>query len=336
MSEHDEVGTRLAEALHAEAERTTPEPGLQRILARTRRAPAWRRWLPLAIGVAAASVVAAALVVFGLPAGSEGPLRQPPVAGGGSEREVMVYMLGSEPGYGWDDGRLFPVEVTSPATENPGMDAVNALMSTVPRDPDYLNTWSSLRSASESSLHLIAPVSVTSVFAADGAIHVDFNGPVDNPWQELVSWAQDPALFAQQLVWTVQDAMDSRAPVLATIDGERAKRLLTAEVNTPLSRDPSVLAPVQIESPTQGESVSSPVTVSGQSATFEGNVVWRVKQDGEVVDHGFVQSEGANGVFGPFEFAVDLPPGDYTVEAYEESPENGDIINLDSKSFTVE
>lgn len=335
MSEHDEVGTRLAAALHAEADRTTPEPGLQLILSRTRPAPARsavRRWWPAVVGaVAAAALIAVALTSTG---GSGSP-PQLPVADQ-PMRPVAVYVLHFEAGAAWDDARLFSDEVEAHDTGDPGVDAVNALMTTIPSDPDYTNTWASLGPNDEDSLELVAPVSVRSVVEADGVVYVDFTGPVDNPWQGDVDWAVNPDFFTQQLVWTVQDALHTQAPLLVTIDGKRVDGLLTAPVHNPIARDPSILAPVQIESPAQGETVASPVTVSGLSATFEGNVVWRVKHDGKVVARGNVQSQGANGVFGPFEFTVGLAPGDYTVEAYEESAENGDIINLDSKDFIVE
>ncbi len=337
MTEHDDAGTRLAAALFAEAETVRPEPALHSILARTRSAPVRRRstvWWPSLVGaVAAGALVALAIVVFGGERTTE-----PPVAGGdAAEREVTVYYLANgDPIQDYDSARLFPQTVTTQDTGDPGLDAVNALLDSVPLDPDYSNSWSSLSEVSDSVLHLIAPVVARSVTEESGDITVDFSGPVDNPWDATIDWSVDPAFFSQQLVWTVQDALDTAGLVVVTMNGEPVQRVLTARVDNPMQRDPDLLAPVQIQSPAQGETVSSPVTVSGQSATFEGNVVWRVKQDGKVVDHGFVQSQGANGVFGPFQFPVDLPPGDYTVEAYEESAENGDIINLDSKDFTVE
>lgn len=331
MNEHDEVGTRLASALHAEAETVRPEPALQSILARTRSAPARSRrlgwWPALAGAVAAGALVAVALVVFG---GS--PTSEPgPVA---SQRETTVYMLGFEPG---DDARLFPEEVVAPNTGDPGVDAVNALLTHQPDDPDYTNVWANLNGDADPPT--TAPIAVTSVIEADGAVYVDFSGPIDYPWGTgtIIDWLVfDSKLFTQQLVYTVQTTLDTADPLVITRDGTRVESVLAEPVSGISQPDPYALAPVQIESPAQGETVSSPVTVSGQSATFEGNVVWRVKQDGDVVEHGFTTSQGASGVFGPFEFSVDLPPGDYTVEAYEESAENGEIINLDSKDFTVE
>ena len=331
MNENNDLGTRLAAGLHEEAERVRPESALQLILARTRRPRRSRCWWPaLAGAVVAGGLVAAALVVF-----TPEPTNEPPVADQPA-RPVTVYMIQTDPGAMWDEASLVPDEVMAPDTGDRGVDAVNALFATAPTDPDYINVWTSLGSnRADNSLELVAPVVVSGVSEADGVIYVNFTGPVDNPWQGIVDWVVDPGFFTQQLVWTVQDALNSHAPVIVTRDGERLNTLLTAPLHNPVARDDSMLAAVQIESPEQGETLASPVTVWGQSATFEANVVWRVKQDGETVARGFTTSKGANGVFGPFSFTVDLPPGDYTVEAFEESAENGDIINLDSKDFTV-
>jgi len=335
MSEHDDLGARLARALQEEAEAVRPEPALHPILARTRRPSRSRRWWPaLAGAVAAGGLVAAALVVL-----TPGRTREPPVAtqteptktppSGGAT--ATVYFTNGE-------GRLVPEQVAVPDTADP-MSAVEALLSASPSDPDYGNSWQVLDDPTNECLK--APLSVRSVSRQGGLTTVDFDGPVDDPWTCDVGWAFDPVAFSQQLVWTVHDALDSAGlggaeRVVVTMDGEPVDTVLSAEVDNPIQPDPAALAPVQIESPTQGETVSSPVTVSGQSATFEGNVAWQVQEGNAIVDHGFTTSQGANGVFGAFEFTVELPPGDYTIEAYEESAEDGEAINLDSKDVTVE
>jgi hypothetical protein len=319
MSDRDDVGTRLAAALHEEADRVRPEPALHSILARTRLAPtqARRWWAPAAGALAAAALVAMALVVL-----TARPATEPTPAS--AEREVTVY-------FSTADGKLVPETLTVPATDNPGADAVNALLTKQPSDPDYGNPWSAL----DRGRLTTGPVTLQSVTEIDGVVTVDFAGPVDNPWNAS-PLSIYPEVPVQQLVFTVQDAVGSVAPIYITMGGSLVDEVLATQVKQPIQRDRYALAPVRIQSPMQGETVSSPVTVSGQSATFEANVVWRVKQDGEVVERGFTTSKGANGLFGPFEFTVELPPGDYTVEAYEESAENGEVINLDSKDFTVE
>ena len=328
MNDHDDMSARLARGLQEEAERVRPESGLQSILARTRPAPARRprsHWWPVVGGALATGGLVAA---FAFVAVDDDPTVEPPVATATSA--VTLYFTNL-------DGKLVSGLAEVPDTGDHGLDAVNALLAATPEDPDYFNTWRSLSADNDSGLELSSPVTVSSVEPVGNLITVDFDGPVDNPWPlTQIDWAIDPETFSQQLVWTVQNALDSDARVLVTMNGEAVDSILTAEVRQPIAEDPYALAPVQIESPNQGDTVSSPATVSGQSATFEANVVWRVKQNGQVVTDGFTTSEGANGVFGPFEFTVNLPPGDYTVEAFEHNMENGKVINLDSKDFTVQ
>ena len=58
-------------------------------------------------------------------------------------------------------------------------------------------------------------------------------------------------------------------------------------------------------SPTEGETVSSPVTISGYGTAFEATISWEVYRDDEKVAEGFTQG-GANGEFGEFTDTVDL------------------------------
>jgi len=98
--------------------------------------------------------------------------------------------------------------------------------------------------------------------------------------------------------------------------------------------DPAAISPIIIETPTDEATVSSPVTISGTSDTFEANVVWEVRGDGTAKDG--TTMGGTMGERAPFEFTVDLPPGDYTARAFAESAEDGGVVAEDTTSFTVE
>jgi len=315
MPDDTDVARRLADALHAGAETVRPEPALHSILTRTRSAESRsRRWWPALAGtVVAGGLVAAALVLL-TPGRTSEPVPEPPVATGSEPTKpppsaVTVYFTNP-------DERLVRETVPVEATGDLGLDAVNALLTAEPSDPDYDNGWTCAgQTHRASSVAIEGDVVSVTVQVREGA-----NGRV------CASYLSEA--MQQQMVYTVETALGG--PVLL-VRVETADEEWMAEPPDPYAR-----AAVQIEGPEQGQTVSSPVTVYGQSATFEANVVWRIKQDGEVVDQGFVTSKGANGVQGPFKFTVDLPAGDYTVEAYEESAENGEIINLDSKDFTVE
>lgn len=130
------------------------------------------------------------------------------------------------------------------------------------------------------------------------------------------------AVQAQQLAWTLRAATGSDQPVRAPGVGATVA-------------DPGALSPVLIDSPDDGDTVTSPVRVTGTSDTFEANVQWQVLQDDEGVLEGFT-SGGTMGERGPFRFTVDLEPGEYTVWVYETSAEDGSLFAEDKDTFTVE
>lgn len=192
--------------------------------------------------------------------------------------------------------------------EDPGASAVE-IMIAGPEDPDYATTWD-------------AGTEVLGVEVGADAITVDLSqeARTANVGSELA------ALMTQQLVYTVTSALGSDLPVQLQIEGEPAGELWGVLVwDEPIGRadpmDTRVL--VQIDSPTEGASVTSPVTVSGEANAFEANVPWRVLDvDGAEVASGFaLTSEGQ--VFAPFSFTVELAPGSYTVEVSEDDPSDG-------------
>jgi hypothetical protein len=92
---------------------------------------------------------------------------------------------------------------------------------------------------------------------------------------------------------------------------------------------------VLLERPSDGGTVSSPVTVQGRGNTFEGNVQWQVLSGDQVVEEGF-ETAGTLGAYRPFWFTVDLPPGDYTARAFATSAEDGSLFAEDTLTFTVD
>ena len=316
----------LHQAIESYAASVQPTDRLSAIQARTREPEAEhgrRTWL-LAGGSAlvAASVVAAAVVL----APSDDPSDpatgsrddNAPVAG--ASREFTVFALAAV----GDRGRLYPSEVGTAVTGDAGMGAVRSLLDAKPQG--QVNVWASVPDS----------VDVASVTEANGQVVVDFSGPVDDPWPASEpSWAFDPALFSQQLVYTVQAELDTDAPLIVTMDGEPTDTVLTHRVGPePLEADPAALSPILIDAPAEGATVSSPVTVRGTSDTFEANVVWEVSRDGDVVEQGTAMG-GTMFDRRPFRFTVDLPPGTYTLRAFETSAEDGSLVAEDTRTFTV-
>ncbi len=73
---------------------------------------------------------------------------------------------------------------------------------------------------------------------------------------------------------------------------------------------------LQVEAPAANTSITTPVTISGQSTAFEGTVSVEIRQDGTATPVGsdFVTG-GANGEFGPFSKAIAFTTPTATVGA---------------------
>jgi hypothetical protein len=98
-----------------------------------------------------------------------------------------------------------------------------------------------------------------------------------------------------------------------------------------------VLASVSIGSPTDGATVHSPFTVEGRAAAFEANVQWELKQGDTVVRKGFTTAEECC-TLAPYSFAVDAPPGTYTLVVHDEDASGGEGLPPaeDTKDVVVE
>jgi len=195
-------------------------------------------------------------------------------------------------------------------TSDPASDAVREMLAKPAGiDPDYRSHWpagTSLRSA---------------VRHADGVITVDLSGAARSAQvgSELAEFT------VQQLVYTVQGALQSADPVRILVDGAAVPELW-GHVSTaqPVQRaDPyRTRSLVQIDNPAHGAQVGGTFTVSGEAAAFEANVPWEVLRDGVVVRSGFTMTaEGQR--FSAFSFSLTLDPGEYTVRIVEDDPSGG-------------
>jgi hypothetical protein len=95
---------------------------------------------------------------------------------------------------------------------------------------------------------------------------------------------------------------------------------------------------VQLDFPTEGATVQSPVTFTGEACTFEANVAWRLySSDGALVEKGFTMALAGCPTRSPFEFEVTIAtPGEYEMRVIEYSMKNGKVRAIDTKTFTVE
>lgn len=194
-----------------------------------------------------------------------------------------------------------------------GETAVSALEAMVsgPVDTDYVTSWNPATEVLDASL------------GDDGIITVDLSGEA----REANVGSPGAAAMIQQLVWTATEALDPEASVRLLVDGEPAGDLWGAvSWNEPVAResDEGILAPVGIDSPNEGATVVSPVSVNGQASAVEANVPWRVlDQQGNEVESGFATADEAM-TFAPFYFDVRLEPGTYVLEVSEDDPSGGE------------
>lgn len=193
-----------------------------------------------------------------------------------------------------------------------------------PSDPDYVSPWN-------------PTTTVLGVDTAEGVLTVDLSEDA----RTASTGSQAAAMMVQQLVHTATAAAgDESLPVMLTIEGEPAGELWGAvSWDEPVTReDPlDVRLLVQVDEPQEGATVTSPLTVSGEAAVFEANLLWSVLDaTGTEVQAGFTTTAEGQ-VFAPYEFVLELAPGEYTVVISEsdESGGEGGTPMTDSKAVTV-
>ncbi|TCC65574.1 hypothetical protein E0H73_01135 [Kribbella pittospori] len=202
----------------------------------------------------------------------------------------------------------------------PAVEAVRIMTSKQSGDPDYYSLW---RGAE-----------VNTVTRSDGTVTVDFKRL---PTAKLDPETADVA--AQQLIYTVQGALDdSSQQVRITQGGEAGARLFgQVDTSTPLSRAQAanVQALVWITSPAQGQLTKSMVTVEGTAAAYEATVNYEAMNlKTREVRKGYTNTkEGQK--FTPFTFNLKLTPGPWQIEAFLISPADGSTTDVDSKTIEV-
>lgn len=361
---------RLRRALEQEAAKVYPSPGgLDRILERSRRSrwsEPWRN--PAMIGAALAAAVAVAAIVV-----STAVLRDPSDNVGGPVPAPTTSPADTtEPASPPADPTQSPSD--PPMMSEPTTDAPSQPPVTTPEPepgfagavPVYFVTdtraglrlareWipvDSPRNAIEEAVtRMIAkpPVprydtlwnqgtQVRSVAVRDGAITVD----LELSGTPIIR--TEPEIAIQQLVYTataaasVVDRDYGSMPVRIFVDGEPADELGGVDVSEVLHRAPplNVRQLVQLNEPSQGTTVRSPVRVSGDAAVYEANLLWELRQAGRVVDSGYTTTlEGQR--FAEFEFELKLDPGEYSIVITEDDASDGEGGEpmSDERTFTV-
>lgn len=228
----------------------------------------------------------------------------PTSAPAAAERALPVYFVAET-----DSGPRLHREFHRVATDDPASDAVREMLAGAV-DPDYRTHW-------PAGTALRAPVDV-----AGGVITVDLTGVT--PGAQVGTAGAE--LTVQQLVYTVQAALQTTDPVRILLDGEPVEELFGAvDTSGPVPRADlyATRSLVQIDAPDHGATVAGPLVVTGEAAVFEATLPWEVLREGAVVASG-VTGTAEGQVFSAFSFSVDLPPGDYVVRITEDDPSDGE------------
>ena len=326
------------------------EPGdrLDAIRARTRRSRT-TYWVPAGAALVAASVVGAVALGSGPtdrtsapgPAGStspstSSPSEPSPTTGESTptpteapgSRAVAVYHLGETP-FGT---RLYREFRRLPPSDP--LDAAAVALGQAPSDPDYRSAWPA---------GAVEDVSFDGV-GADGVIGVSLRDASyrDRPADMSETEAR---LAVEQVIRTLQAAVQARAAVQFSLDGDPVDQVLGVPTSEPLSQGPDleVLAHVSIASPSEGQVVDNddPLVVSGAGNSWEGTIVVRLEEWGPgAVVHAeeFPIAGWMEDRLFPFEVALDVsevPQGAYVVTSRTDDPSGEDRVHLDSRRVTL-
>lgn len=230
--------------------------------------------------------------------------------------KIPVYWIA-----GSDEYTLYREFRTVPDKGGPATSAVAALLTEEPLDPDY-----------------------ETAFSPDGKVTVTKKG--DNLTVDLDKQAFGESILdknqaeaaIQSIVWTATAAAKTSGTVTITIDGKPGKAWDQISVGKPMKRDQDARSDIWISNPYEGQSFKAgKVTVSGNSRSFEANLVWTVTDEqGAVIADG-VTTGGANADYGDFSFSTDLKKkGSYEIAVVSEDASGAGQDITDTKTITVQ
>jgi len=203
--------------------------------------------------------------------------------------------------------------------------AVTDMLTGRPADPDYRTGWPA--SARVREVRIDGDVAV-----------VDLAGAASN---SVGSEAAEQTV--QQLVWTVTAVGADRGTQLRGVrlqlDGADVTELWGhVAVSGVLTRASAVQtqAPVWLISPQEGATVGRAVRVHLDGAVFEATAQLRVRDSrGATVHEQFVTLSNGAPARGEAFVDLELVPGQYTVEAFFFSPQDGSVQGMDDHAITV-
>lgn len=218
--------------------------------------------------------------------------------------------------------KLFSEKREFVQSQDLALDLISALVSgeITPLDPDYENLW---RSSS-----VVKAITVTDSVATIDLGAVDLN---------VGSEGEQRAI--DQIVWTYLGINPTIKSVRFTVDG-KVTESFAGHVDTSKefvrAPDYEVLNPLQISSINEDQTISNPITISGEACTFEANVFWRLSKNGKVIKEAPATAGSACPERSSWSVELDqLTSGTYKFETIEYSAEDGSLFAIDDKNFVV-
>jgi hypothetical protein len=216
-----------------------------------------------------------------------------------------LYFVGDTP----QGPRLYR-EFQQVESDNPVDEALAILAAGSAQDPDYRS---------------LLPEGTPTLVQGDNTEAIGVNVPVE--WADRPDGmsAKEAALAVQQIVFTVQGALQSRAPVEFYSDGLTP---LFGIDKSSFKASEDALALVNVTLPEEGSIVGDTFTASGVANSFEATVPWEIRdQSGKKVLDGFATAEGSMDKLYPWQTSVDvssLAPGTYSFVARTDDPSEGE------------
>ncbi len=188
-----------------------------------------------------------------------------------------------------------------------------------PRDPDYRTPWAE---GSFASAHFDG-------VGAGGTISLELADPALTARPPGTS-PSEARMAVQQVVHTLQAAVQARARVVVFRGGQQLDALYGVPVGAGLANAPAleVLSLMSITAPEEGAVVRGSFRASGVGSSFEANVPWEIRRGETTVKSGFTTAAGwLDKLYpwrtGPIDVS-DLTPGRYTFLASTDDPSAGE------------
>jgi hypothetical protein len=227
-----------------------------------------------------------------------------------------------------DDNRLGLIHRTVPATEAVGRASLEALLAG-PSDREV---------ASGIGTQIPPGTDLLDLSIAGGVATVDLSRDYFSGGSAVSEWTR-----LGQVVFTMSQFSSVDGGVNIQLDGDpiRPFDIDGNFLDRPWVREDfeQIVPAIVIQSPTAGQSVGSPVPISGTADVFEATVSLRLlDEDGNEIANGFTTATCGTGCRGTFEATLDyrVDHGQRgTVEAFEASAEDGHPINVADVPVTL-